>query len=66
MPPRSPVHPRGGSYYSRKELESRRLMGRRDQESRVAVCPDCGRERTNMKRHRGSRMCQRPRVGDGK
>jgi len=62
MPPRSDLHPRGSGYHSAKELESIRLMARRDQDSRITVCPDCGRERTNIKRHRGSKQCQRPRA----
>lgn len=61
MPPRSFLHP-WGEPSDPKFRESVRLRARKDQESRVTVCPDCGRERTNIKRHRGSKQCLKPRV----
>ena len=45
----------------RREVESMRLRARRDQTGRICPCPDCGRERTNIKRHRGSKACRKPR-----
>jgi len=35
------------------------ILQRRWQKERETVCPDCGRLRTNLKRHRGSKLCRK-------
>ena len=60
MPARSLLHPHGWPIEP-KLRESMRLVARRDQDSRLTVCPDCGRLRTNLKNHRGSKLCKRKR-----